>query len=298
MKNSKCTKIAIQIAVFYFTLAGFCQSVHAQSEIRFRLVHDTVIVVSLMANDQGPFDFVLDTGTNSTVVDPQLGRRLSLTAADHIRLITVAREMTVDRSSIRTLSMGSANAKDVEVLVQDLSELRKVDSHIVGLLGQNFLGQFNYLIDYKRHSIRIEQGDELRSAIHGDHTPVEMNEGMMLVPSELQSKNQAKFRLLLDSGANYLTLFRTASLELEKTLPSGDWNSNTGSAENGVKTSRLKSLTIGAEQFRNITVALPVVPAGQERAEDGSLPSALFHSIYINNREKFVVFNAEDKTGF
>ncbi len=196
--NTACTKFVIRIAVFYFTLAGFCQSVHAQSEIRFRLVHDTVIVVSLMANDQGPFDFVLDTGTNSTVVDPQLARRLSLTAADHIRLITIAREMTVDRASIRTLSMGPANARDVEVLVEDLSELRKVDSHIVGFLGQNFLGQFNYLIDYKRHTIRVEQGNELSSAMAGNRTQVEMSEGMIwLVPSgELQSKNQRKlFRL-------------------------------------------------------------------------------------------------------
>lgn len=296
MKNTRCTKFGIQIAIFYFTLAGFGQSVHAQSEIRFRLVHDTVIVVSMMANDQGPFDFVFDTGTNSTVIDSQLARRLSVTAIDHIALLTVAREMTVDRSSIRSLSMGAANAKDVEVLLQDLSAIRKVDSHIVGIVGQNFLGQFNYLIDYKHRSIRVEQGDDLGNAIKGNRTKVEMSEGLMLVASELQDRNRTTLRLLLDSGANYLTLFHAASLGLGETSPASDWTSNTGNEEKGMKTSRVKLLAVGEQQFRNITAALPSVSANDQRVEDGSLPVALFHSIYVNNRQHFVVFNGELNT--
>jgi predicted aspartyl protease len=296
MKIKRNAKVAIWLAVFYFTFSAFCQGAEAQSEIRFRLIDDSVIVVSLMANDQGPFDFVLDTGTNSTIVDLKLASRLALTALDRIQLITVAREATVNRSSLRSLSLGATTARDVEVLVQDLSEMRKVDSHIAGIVGQNFLRQFNYLIDYKHRSLRIELGDELKSAIGGSRTPVEINEGMMLVTSEAQAKNQAKLRLLLDSGANVLTLFHAASLGLDRNAPASAWTMNTGGDRSGTSTSRLKSLTVGTEQFRNVTVALPTdVAAGGERAEDGSLPAALFHAIYINNREGFVMFNPEMK---
>jgi hypothetical protein len=46
MKNTRCAGFAIRVALLYFTLAGVCQNMEAQSEIRFRLVHDAIIVVS------------------------------------------------------------------------------------------------------------------------------------------------------------------------------------------------------------------------------------------------------------
>ena len=51
MKNTTLAEFAIKVTVFYFSLAGFCQSIHAQSEIKVRLVHDTVVVVSMVANE-------------------------------------------------------------------------------------------------------------------------------------------------------------------------------------------------------------------------------------------------------
>ena len=66
-------------ALFYFTVAGFGNALKAQSTVLpFRLVHTSVIIVTLRANGEGPFDFILDTGTDTTLVDPQLARQLSL----------------------------------------------------------------------------------------------------------------------------------------------------------------------------------------------------------------------------
>src|ERR1700722_3594475 len=173
MKTTRSSKIAIRVAIFYCMLAGFCQTIHAQTEIKFRLVHDTVVVVSLMANDQGPFDFVFDTGTNTTIVDPSLARRVSLVAQDRIQLITLGGTQTVIRSSMHTLAAGAGHAENVEVLVQDLSELRNVDSHIQGIVGQNFLSHFNYLLDYRRHALQIEQASEIRENTEGEPIRVE-----------------------------------------------------------------------------------------------------------------------------
>jgi predicted aspartyl protease len=292
MKTKTNARLAIRLAVSYFTILAFCQGAQAQSETRFRLVNNAIIVVSLMANDQGPFDFVLDTGTNTTVVDPEIARRLSLTALDHITLITVAGKRSVPRSSFRHLTMGRASVEQVEVLVQDLAPMRKVDSHIAGIVGQNFLGHFNYLIDFKRHTIRVEQGDEIQAAIEGNRTSVEMKEGRMLVASELQSRTRTRLRLLLDSGANYLTLFHAASLGLSATPPpAANRVSNTGGEESGTNLGNVKLLIVGQQQFRNISAALIPPASDPQRAEDGSLPIAFFRSIYVNQDGHFVVFN-------
>jgi predicted aspartyl protease len=295
MKNTRTAKIATGVAVFYFTLAGFCQSIHAQSEIKLRLVHDTVVVVSLMANDQGPFDFVLDTGTNTTIVDPSLASRLSLVTLDHIQLSTLSGTQTVIRSSMRTLRAGPADVENLEVLVQDLSEVRRVDSHIQGIVGQNFLSHFNYLLDYRKRALQIEVASEIRDAVEGEPVRVEVTENKMIVPSEVQSRGDAKLRLLLDSGANMVTLIHKSSQSLGTSVL-GSWLELTASGQAGLRVGRVPTLAIGPEKFHDITVALPDAQSSDsERVEDGMLPMSLFRAIYVNNQEGFVVLNPRMK---
>lgn len=291
MRNTSSAGFAIRVALFCCALAGFCQCGYAQSEIRFRLLHDAIIIVSLTANGQGPFDFVLDTGTDSTIVDPSLARQLSLAALDRIRLTTLAGDATLIRSSLRTLALGSASVENLEVLVQDLAELRKLDPHIQGIAGQNFLAHFNYLLNYRKHSLRIELAGELRDAVQGDRVPIEARENKMLVASEAQSLGRAELRLLLDSAANSVVLIRKSSQALD--LPAqANWVEVTGSGQVGVQAGRVRVLTVGSQQFRDIAVALPPSePADAERVEDGLLPTALFQALYVNNRQSFVVFN-------
>lgn len=295
MKNTPFAGLAIRVALFCFTLAGLCQSAQAQSEMRFRLVHDTVIILSLMANDQGPYDFMLDTGTETTIVDPSLAHQLSLAALDRIQLATLAGNQTLTRSSLRSLGSGPARAENLEALVQNLAELRKVDSHIQGIVGQNFLASFNYLLDYRKHSLRVELASEIRDAIEGDHMQMVVSENKMMVAAEAQSSGRAKLRLLLDSGTNSVVLMRKASQALD--LPSqNNWVGVTSSGQVGLQAGRVHALTIGSLQFHDITVALPAAqPEDGERLEDGLLPTALFSCLYVNNRESFVVFNPRVK---
>jgi predicted aspartyl protease len=295
MKTTRSSKIAIRVAIFYCMLAGFCQTIHAQTEIKFRLVHDTVVVVSLMANDQGPFDFVFDTGTNTTIVDPSLARRLSLVAQDRIQLITLGGTQTVIRSSMHTLAAGAGHAENVEVLVQDLSELRNVDSHIQGIVGQNFLSHFNYLLDYRRHALQIEQASEIRENTEGEPIRVEVSDDKMLVASEIQSRGVAKLRLLLDSGANLVTLVRRPSLRIDPARRES-WLELTASGQAGLQVAHVRALTIGSQKFNDLAVALPdAQPADAERVEDGVLPTSLFKSLYVNNHEGYVVLNPRTK---
>jgi hypothetical protein len=80
MKNTPYAKLAIKLAVCYFIIGGVCQSIQAQSEIRFRRVRDTPIGVPLMAGNDGPSDVILDTGADTTIVDTPP----SITARTHV----------------------------------------------------------------------------------------------------------------------------------------------------------------------------------------------------------------------
>ena len=293
MKNGRYAGLAIRVALFYFIAAVVCQSIQAQSEIRFRLVHDTLVVVSVMAGEEGPFDFVLDTGADTTIVDPSIAPKLSLAPLGGVQQTTLAGVQTLARGSIRTLSAGPVHVENLPVLVQDLAELRKMDSHIEGIAGQNFLSHFNYLLDYRKHLVRIELASEIRDAIEGDQVPMETIESRMIVDSEAQSRGRAKLRLLLDSGANSVVLMRAASQTLN--LPTQEKGLEvTSSGQVGLKVGRVHVLTIGSQQFHDIAVALPASEPA-ERIGDGLLPTDLFQALYVNNREGFVVFNPRDR---
>src|SRR5580658_1801208 len=154
MKIKSSAGLAVKIALFYCTLAGVCQSIHAQTEMQFRLVRSTVIVVPLMAGGEGPFDFVVDTGADTTIVDPILADKLSLSTLTRIQQTTLAGSQSSSVSRIASLGSGEVQVKNLPVLVQNLAEIRKMDPQIQGIAGQDFLSHFNYLLDYPNHTIR------------------------------------------------------------------------------------------------------------------------------------------------
>jgi hypothetical protein len=60
----------------------------------------------------------------------------------------------------------------------------------------------------------------------------------------------------------------------------------------GLQMGRVRELIVGSQQFRDLAVGVASPsPADEGRVEDGLLPTALFQSLYVNNRENFVVFN-------
>ena len=293
MKNNRFAGSVVAVVLLYSTAAGVCQSLPGQPEIRFRLVHDTVILVSMMADNQGPFDFVLDTGADVTIVDPSLAGRLSLVPLRHIQQSTLAGDRTLGVSLMSTLSAGQAQVDNLPVMIQDLAGLRKTIPQIQGILGQDFLSHFNYLLDYRRRTLRIEQDHEIRTAIDGDPLPMETGDNRMIVTTEVQSGGPKKLRLILDSGASSIVLMQRASRSLD--LPAQTTRvAVTSSGAVGMQMSTIQSLMVGSHRFRDIAVALTAIRA-EERIGDGLLPTALFQALYVNNREGFVVLNPRQR---
>jgi predicted aspartyl protease len=289
MNNRLFLGIAIRIGVVCLSVLGTWQRLQAESDIHFRLVDDTLIVVALDSGQGDRFDFVLDTGTDTTVVDPSIASRLSFAAKERIRVVSLGNASLAVRGSIPALSAGSLHVNNVSVLVKDLSNMRKLDSHIVGVLGQNFLSHFNYLIDYRKHLVRFESGDEIRNIADGDHVAIELTGDRMMVAAEAHSRRATGLNLLLDSGAPSVVLLRTASqtLNIPKETTALEETSD-GQVE--LQKGRIPEMTVGSQTLHDVAVLLPSmepsVPIG-----DGLLPTILFRAVYVNNQDGFVIFN-------
>ena len=273
---------------FFVLFVLFAANARADSQVEFRLVQKFMIVVSVEINDAERFDFLLDTGTNSSIITPEIAQKFKLRPQDRIELMTVAGKQIVPRAFLETVALGAAKAKEVEVLIADLPALRAIDKNIVGVLGQNFLAQFDYLFDFEKRRIEFDAGGELENRLRGKPISFETRENKLLV---IASVNQKKLRLALDSGASHIILFGNVTRQLEfaqNQFSLAEISTNTGNS--AAKIVRLDSLLIGDKTFSDES-AIIISEKDENRTEDGLLPLCLFRSIYFNHKTGFVIFN-------
>jgi predicted aspartyl protease len=289
MKINAFASLTIHFAALILLLAAVCPRSSAQAPVHFQLAHDALIIIPVSANDEGPVYFLLDTGADTTIVDTALAKKLSLAAMQTIQQATVTGSQPVTVSVLARLAVGPAELPNLPVLEEDLSSLRRMDGRIVGIVGQDFLSHFNYLLSYRERTVRFEQENDLQDAMDGDPTPMQAAGHRMIVAAEAQAGADTRLRLVLDSGANSVVLMGPASIALHcAAAQQATETSSAGSA--AMRTGRVDMLKVASRELRNLPVAL-VAAAPPQQTGDGLLPTMLFDSLYINNRQGFVIFN-------
>jgi len=277
------------------SLASLYSFVSAQTRtvpiVNFKLHEGYVIVIPVTVNGAGPYEFLLDTGTNTTLVSVEFARSLRLRPVDRIELVTVAGSQIVPRAWLQSVSVGEKSATDVEALFSDLREARAVKPEICGVLGQNFLSQFNYLINYRERRIEFEDEDEMEKSLRGARLPIEWNEGRALITPD----GKARLRLVLDSGTPAMILFNAGARAAGLNWEPGDQRQFRLNSSAGVRIARqrrLRGFRVGGAEFQDLLVTQCEAKDGCEgRAEDGLLPTSLFQRVYFNHRKNFVMFN-------
>lgn len=132
----------------------------AAGEVPFELEGPggAAVVVPVMVNGQGPFDFVLDTGATLTCLDQALARRLELEEERGVRAVGAGMAAAGRISVVRvdSLRVGAARASDLTVCALDLRHTRSVGLGIDGLLGLNFLREFRVTVDFQRDVLLLQ----------------------------------------------------------------------------------------------------------------------------------------------
>ena len=143
------------------TPADSAQSRVGSGEIPIKLVGigESAVVVQVMVNGRGPYDFILDTGATLTCVDATLEGELQLPerfsqfgvgagveGVGRIRLVT-----------IDSLRIGPERARDLPACVLDLKHLGMLAPSIRGLVGLNFLKNYRVTLDFQRRALVLDE---------------------------------------------------------------------------------------------------------------------------------------------
>jgi predicted aspartyl protease len=163
-------------------------------------------LVQVRIDGQGPFSFVVDTGTNcEAIISPRLAKRLGLRATGRKSITDLGGHgtRTLDTVALNILSLAGADFRAVRAVVTDLPD---GDSVLDGLLGFGLFRNGLLTLDYPHRRLILDEGGEEGSfaGTRDDHVvPMRMPSGIPLVEIDIAG---AKAEAGIDSGALGLSI--------------------------------------------------------------------------------------------
>ena len=266
----------------------------SDASVNLRIKDSCRMVVPVSINGRGPYDFLLDTGAAMTMVDERVARDLALRPITRVRLGTFTGAPSMPMARVETISVGLQSLSNMEVLYFDLRKLFSFGYGIRGVLGQDFLSRFNYLISYREKSIRFEKDGDLKSVLTGERLPSERNQSKFYVSVQPLGGEEKGRRFLLDSGALDPLVFALPSqvpaLDVVHMEEQG-MVAQTSIGQRNMHFCRVGIFCIGGLTLKNLRFMVADLLPGEKRYEDGLLPMSLFDSIYFNNEKSYVILN-------
>jgi len=112
--------------------------------------HQMIVRVSI--NHSGPYDFLLDTGTQITVIDLTLAGDLHLRSSGNAKVAGASFQGPAVFSKLDRFEVGDHVATNQPVLVYNMKNVQADGFPLHGLLGEDFLSRYDVLID-KAHNV-------------------------------------------------------------------------------------------------------------------------------------------------
>lgn len=252
----------------------------APEEIALSVRSSGAVRVPVFVNGQGPFTFLLDTGSSHTTLGSRLAGRLALPIVAQVRVTTPAGVQLQPVVAVEHLAIGNARVENLMPSVVSIAELRSLEPGIDGVVGQDFLKAFDYTVDYRRKRLRFtaeSEGAHARLPLvrSGDRSLVQLpggegGEPVLMVP---------------DSGSEGFVVFerngRTA-------LPMSYRDDAVGvaalSQQRLGRGALLRELKLGDVTLRD----QPAVVIPRDGEADGLLPLHRFASVSFSNSEGYM----------
>lgn len=272
----------------------------ARDAVRFQLVHDYLIVLPVMVNGTGPWNFLLDTGCTSSMISDELERQLNapVVGESAVALLT---EMRHDRRvRLNDVLVGHSRVAGLVAMVDKVDNVRSMVPGLSGILGEDFLRQFDVMIDYENRWLYFDE-----PAPEGERVPFEARstykenrtENRLLVKVEFPGTQAGQVVLQVDTAAWITELFPASHVSLLH-LAYGSQAGTHSTASGGPGAMPVYEHTVmklGGTELRNLNVAQSRKEVVMDAA--GLLPAALFHRIYISHSGGFMIFNPRVKKG-
>jgi hypothetical protein len=277
------------------------------ASVPLRIVNRHQMIVPVSINHTGPFNFLLDMGTQMTMLDPALAATLKLNTSGTAEVASAGVSASASYTQVELIEAGSRSAANQKVLVYDLKNLQATGLDIQGVLGEDFLEQFDMMIDTGHSVLCLDNAGTMQTEVKGQHVALlepgskdESGGGAAplahsLIVSAKLTDGMRPVRLKLDSGANVPFLYN-ASDYLALGLYHGA--ALRGGGANGAQRTftalPAQDVKIGSADLGKITFITLVGAKKDSRTSDfdGLLTTGMFKRIMIDHANHFAVLEA------
>lgn len=135
----------------------------AADEVATGLDRSLRMTVPVMINGQGPFDFVVDTGADRTVISEELAKQLNLPQSGTATLHAMGGSAKVKLVAIKTVQVSTNIAKRVEA-----AALPRRNVGADGLLGIDSLKNQRIVMNFQSNTMRVEPASVPEEAVPED----------------------------------------------------------------------------------------------------------------------------------
>ena len=304
---SLCSSLGVLLAtVFAFTSISSHAETRCPGDIaglRPRPVAGALLVIPVKINQSGPFDFMVDTGSQLNMIDPALAAQLNLKSQGTVGLVATAAYSQASVGVLDSLEAGSQMVLKPLVVVQDLGPLQAADPRIRGVLGENFLAHFDVLIDYERRLLCLDEAKLMGERLRGERIPLvapkhpetEVPFSQRLVVSvNLSDTGTRPILLQVDSGSDGPILYASNREPEQPLLKRAKLQGpEVDDARRAFAVLPPQDMRVGTRIVRKVSFVTPAnrsqnVP---DREEDGILATVLFQRVYISHSDRFVIFD-------
>lgn len=302
MTNFKGFASLVLLATFVSTLTAETHCPGNVASVPFRLANRHQVIVAVSVNHSGPYNFLLDTGTQITMVDPFLADELHLSTQGTAEVASVGTRASASLAQLDQLEVGSHAVANQRVLVFDLQNLQAPGMKIRGVLGEDFLEHFDMLLDNAHSLLCLDDSAAMRSEVKGSHIPLlapaPTTDGAplpkSLIISARLSDGMRPVRLKLDSGANLPFLYNTSEYMALGLFRGASWHGNSASGSQRRFTALPpQNMKIGSVEISNVPfITLEGAQKDSRTSDfDGLLTMGLFRRVFINHAEHFAILD-------
>ncbi|MFL6446500.1 MAG: retropepsin-like aspartic protease [Bryobacteraceae bacterium] len=273
----------VLLAFFLFTVQDMSAKSHRSRQGEAIKMMNGFPVVRTFINGQGPFRMLIDTGSARCAVRRSVAIQAGLVPHRQVLLSTMLNQKLVGVATA-AVRVASIDSEETEVVINDLPDLDGFEPHIDGLLGQSFLANGSYLIDYRARRLWLGDIAAAKAQRLGPPIQVEFSSKRPVFPVEIDSK-AAPVRLILDSGVDHLVLrcaHRCGTLLDEHSV-----RAVTNAGEMLVQKGRLPVAAVFSKKFFRMEAVSLRKPADPNNAE-GSLPLGWLSAIYVDPVQRVV----------
>jgi predicted aspartyl protease len=229
--------------------------------ISFRLAGGAqpLILLPVKVNEQGPFEFILDTGAGTSLLSAETATQLNVKVLGSKEGQSAGGKVSVSLAKVRSLGIGGARLNDVDVGIVDLKHIgAAVGARIDGDLGYNFLRHFRISIDYGKCQIRFDDPKQVDSFTRNARTEIPLrlaSPAKPLVLVDVYANARGPFQFAIDTGTSTTAI----TPEVAKTLgikgsPIGA--GTTAGAQVAVMAGVVDSFMVGGARIDSLAVVI------------------------------------------